>query len=206
NTLRNLAQQMKLDVVEFPDCRGEGFAAIRAKRLLNEFPNTKLIVRCHAPLSLLFQLKQNKAVHASMFCDFELEDYAVRHADLVTAPSRAIADYFQKRVGRKDILVGHDPIYFPPHTSRRSFSPEQVKTVRFFGPIEFASGADVFVEAALQILAVDPGFRFELHGSDTGEALFGKSYGGILLARIPEHFKERFTFAGSATPDSLPAL
>src|SRR5215831_5234691 len=51
NTLRNLAKREKLDIVEFPDFRGEGFAAIRAKRLLNEFAETKLIVKCHTPSS-----------------------------------------------------------------------------------------------------------------------------------------------------------
>jgi hypothetical protein len=129
NTLRGLARKEKLDVVEFADPGAEGFAAIRAKRLLNEFAGTRLIVNGQPPPSPRFQIKEGKILQASAYCDFEMEDYCVRHADLVTAPSSALANYLEERTGRKDIRVdpdpGPDPIGLPHAGSGGGFNPER---------------------------------------------------------------------------------
>src|SRR4051812_14807181 len=160
NTLRNLAKSNKLDVVEFPEFRGEGFATIRAKRLLNEFAQTKLIVKCHTPSSLLFEINEAKTLSAALLCDFEIEDYCIRYADLVTSPSLALAQYFRERLGRADIRVCPYPLHLPQLPEDKSFKPEQARTVRFLGSVQVRKGVDFFIAAAVRVLEQDPEFRF----------------------------------------------
>jgi glycosyltransferase involved in cell wall biosynthesis len=206
NTLRCLARERRLDVIEFPDYCAEGFATIRAKRLLNEFPGTKLVVKCHTPMSLLFSINEAKALSSQEVCDFELEDYCVRHADLVTSPSEALASYFRERVGRSEIRLCRYPMHLPSLPSPRKFVTSAVKTVRFIGSVEVRKGVDVFIEAALQILAVNPDFLFEIYGRNTTETCFGKNYSRLLAARIPEPLRDRIKFAGTVPYEALPSL
>ncbi|MFM6006994.1 MAG: glycosyltransferase, partial [Sphaerospermopsis kisseleviana] len=56
-TLKSLAP---FDVIEFAEYNAEGFTTIRAKKLLNEFANTKLVVKLHTPRSLLVQIDEEK--------------------------------------------------------------------------------------------------------------------------------------------------
>jgi glycosyltransferase involved in cell wall biosynthesis len=206
NTLRTLAKRHRLDVIEFPDYCAEGFATIRAKRLLNEFPDTRLIVKCHTPLSLLFSINESRNLAWQEVCDFELEDYCVRHADLVTSPSAALASYYRDRIGRTDIRLCPYPMHLPELPSARKFTARSVQTVRFIGSVEVRKGVDVFIEAALQILRANPAFRFEIYGKNTTETSFGKNYARLLAARIPEPFRDRIIFEGTIPYDALPAL
>jgi hypothetical protein len=104
-TLRNLAQEGPLDAIQFSDFGAEAFATLRAKRLLNDFPHTSLVVKCLAPKSLGFNAANNGVLHVSRFCEFYMEDYCARHADAVIAASPELAGYFQRRLGRADIRL-----------------------------------------------------------------------------------------------------
>jgi hypothetical protein len=104
-TLRGLAGKHPLNAIEFAGDPSEGFATIRAHRLLNEFPDTSLIVRCLDSLSRRFETNGHEPLFTTTICDFELEDYAVRHAQVVVASSEEIAEHFRRRVGREDIRL-----------------------------------------------------------------------------------------------------
>jgi glycosyltransferase involved in cell wall biosynthesis len=206
DTLRGLAQTQELDVIEFPDYRAEGFATIRAKRLLNEFAGAKLIVKCHTPASLIFEINESKTLWPAMACDFEMEDYCVRYADMVTSPSLALAEYFRERVGRADIRSCPYPMHLPPSPAPRIFDQRQVRTVRFLGSLQVRKGVDFFITAAARVLEIDPDFRFEIYGQDRNEPCLGQSYASLLAARIPESCRDRISFAGGVQYDAIPGI
>jgi len=187
---------LPLDVIEFAEYGGEGFAAIRAKRLMNHFARTALVVKCHTPMSLLFEINEDRSLFVETLCDIALEDYCVRNADLVTSPSRSLADYFSARVGRKDIRICPYPLRLPVSPRPRSFSGEQIRRVCFVGSIQVRKGVDVFIEAAKIVLEKHPDFLFELWGKVRNAAYFGKDYQSILERRIPDALRDRIVFRG----------
>ena len=86
DTLRKLTSQFTIDIAEFAEFGSEGFAVIRAKRLFGEFAGTKLIVKLHTPSSLLYAINEDRRLHVDSLCDYYMEDYCVKHADMVTSP------------------------------------------------------------------------------------------------------------------------
>src|SRR5579884_2979414 len=91
--LKVLSQTIHLDVIEFAEYCGEGFMTIRAKKLLHEFPQTRLVVRVHYPTSLSKKVSGDIPWNLEHSIQIYMEDYSLKHADLVTSSSQAAADY-----------------------------------------------------------------------------------------------------------------
>ncbi|MBN2568711.1 MAG: glycosyltransferase [Deltaproteobacteria bacterium] len=203
DTLCGLARETTLDIIEFAEYGGEGFAAIRSKRLMNRFAHTALVVKCHTPLSLLFEINEDRRLFVETVCDISLEDYCIRNADLVTSPSRSLADYFSERVGRKDIRICPYPMRLPASHQPRTFSHEQIRRVRFVGSIQVRKGIDVFIEAAKIVLEKHPDFLFELWGKVRNATYFGNDYRKILERQIPNSLRDRIIFRGDIPYDKI---
>jgi glycosyltransferase involved in cell wall biosynthesis len=203
DALEGFSEETPLDVIEFAEYGGEGFAAIRAKRLMNRFARTALVVKCHTPTSLLFEINEDRRLFVETLCDITMEDYCIRNADLVTSPSRSLADYFSGRVGRKDIRVCPYPLRLPVSPRPRSFSAEQIRRVRFVGSIQVRKGVDVFIEAAKIVLEKHPDFLFELWGKVRNATYFGKDYRSILERSIPDALRDRIVFRGDIPYDKI---
>jgi glycosyltransferase involved in cell wall biosynthesis len=158
DTLSDLLHKEKVDIAEFAEFGCEGFATIRAKKMLNQFRNTKLIVKLHTPSSLLFTINEDKRLEVDSCCNYAMEDYCVRNADMVTSPSLSLGEYFKKRVGRNDIVKCPYPMELPERATPRKFTVEQVRRVRFIGSVQIRKGIDTFVAAARLVLERDDGF------------------------------------------------
>lgn len=206
DTLRKLSNDVKLDVIEFAEFGAEGFACIRAKRLLNEFADAKLIVKLHTPSSMLYHINEDKQLDTHAICRCAMEDYCVAHADRVTSPSSSLADYFKERIGRNDILLCPYPMDLPELREPRQFDVEIVKCVRFIGSVQIRKGVDIFIEAAKIILARESGFTFEIYGEDCNTPVFEKSYMTILQHSIPEKYSDRIKFRGKVNYSEIPKL
>jgi glycosyltransferase involved in cell wall biosynthesis len=205
-TLRQLSRKINIDVIEFAEFGVEGFASIRSKRVLNEFADTKLIVKLHTPSSLLYHINEDKVLDADTVSWCAMEDYCVANADMVTSPSKSLADYFAKRVGRNDIQLCPYPVALPELPEARQFSREMIKRVRFIGSVQIRKGVDVFIEAAKIILTHEPDFTFEIYGADINTPLFEKPYSMILQSGIPSQFKDKIRFFGSVQYSAIPQL
>lgn len=206
DTLRLLSKNTAIDIVEFAEFGVEGFATIRAKRLFNEFAKIKLIVKLHTPTSLLRTINENKFLLAETHGLTMMEDYCVRHADMVSSPSLSLGCYFSERVGRGDIVQCPYPMELPVQTKEPSFDENQIRRVRFIGSLQVRKGLDTFIEGAKIILAKEPNFIFEIWGADRNTLLFEKSYTDILKRMIPEEYVEKIIFRGAVPYREIPAL
>jgi glycogen(starch) synthase len=206
DTLKALALEQAIDVIEFPEFRGEGFATIRAKRTLNEFPETRLVVKCHTPASLIETINDEYFLQPRHDIDIFMEDYSVLHADGVTAPSRSLVDYFKNRLGRNDIRFCPYPLDLPQATAPRGFTADSLKQVAYIGSIQPRKGVDHFIEAAILVLEKDPAYAFAIYGGERNESVLWTSYTDILKAKIPEKWRACFNFAGAIDPSSIPDL
>lgn len=202
-TLLALSSKHDLDVVEFPDYRAEGFYCIRAKRVLNAFAGSRVIVKCHTPLSLLESINEETQFYAEVQCDIEMEDYCVRHADMVTSPSQSLADYFQERVGRKDIRNCPYPLHLTFLDGPKPWQEIDPKKIRFLGSVQVRKGVDVFIDAAVRILEQDPEYQFEIYGQERNATVFGRSYTEHLRKRIPECWRDSIHFMGAVPYEKI---
>ena len=206
DSLRELASTVDVDIIEFAEFGVEGFATIRAKRLLNEFPEIKLIVKLHTPSSLLYHINEDKKLYPDILCDCMMEDYCVRYADMVTSPSLSLAEFFKERLGREDICQCPYPMELPVREEQREFSQEQIRRVRFIGSIQVRKGLDTFIEAAKRVLQKEPDFCFEIWGADRNAPMFGRSYIDILKKSIPDELAGKIHFSGVVPYSEIPAL
>ncbi|MCB2216837.1 MAG: glycosyltransferase [Desulfobulbaceae bacterium] len=206
DTLQELTAGERVDVAEFAEFGAEGFATIRAKRLLGKFPDTKLFVKLHTPSSLLYRINEDRRLHVDSLCDYYMEDYCVRNADVVTSPSLSLGEYFARRVGRKDIRKCPYPMELPDTGRDRTFTDKQIFTVRLIGSVQVRKGIDTFIRAATTVIRREPRFRFEIWGADRSPALFGSSYTDICQRLIPDDLRDRIVFAGSVPYREIPAL
>lgn len=194
-TLKDLSQQ-KLDVIEFAEYGAEGFITIRAKKLLNEFAHTKLIVKLHTPSSLLVDINEEKFRSNQTAIHIYAEEYSIKNADLVTSPSDDLADYYRKKLGLS-IYKSLYPLELTTHTQPRQFTENQIHKVVFVGGIQVRKGVDFLIEAAKLVLAKEPNFIFEIYGRDTESAPFCRSYLEYLQKRIPPEWQTKILFKGA---------
>ncbi|MDB9320198.1 glycosyltransferase [Nodularia spumigena] len=194
------------DVIEFAEYNAEGFTTIRAKKLLNEFPNTQIVVKLHTPRSLLVEIDEEKHTNTQTAIDIYLEDYCVKNADLVTSPSASLAQYFTERLNLNSIRRSPYPLLLSSINDSRKFTTSQIKKITFLGSIQVRKGVDIFIEAAKIILAKEPNFVFEIYGRDTYSAPFQASYTEYLKKRIPYDLKDKIVFKGAAPYEQIPEI
>jgi len=206
DTLLELSRSEVIDVVEFPEFRGEGFISIRAKQTLNQFQNTKLIVKCHTPFSLIRDINEEYFLQPRHELDIFMEDYSVENADMVTSPSRSLRRYFEQRVGRNNIQICPYPLELAWEVSPFEKGCINPRLVRYFGSIQPRKGLDHFVDAAVLALQKGLAFEFEIIGGERNESVLWTRYSDLLKRRIPEQYQDDIKFAGAVSAEDIPQM
>ena len=193
DTLQAALAAAPLDVVEFADFCGEGYTAIQAKRTLGAYADTRLLIKVHTSHAVLREINGLPALTSTYAAAMHLEHYALRHADRVLSPTRALADYVRRFCPGLDIdLVGY------PYTPPAAPTPvaRDPRHVLFAATLQPRKGPDVFIRAALQLLERDDGLTFHLAGRDSASGLFQGSYRRELERMIPPARQPRFVWHG----------
>jgi glycogen synthase len=194
DTMGALHARAPLDVIELPDAGGEALTLLRAKRLLAQFPQTRLVVSLlpGSTVRLGPQSHQPATFGASLVA--YAEEYARTHADLVLA------------VGATDACVaaigGHRLRRYLPSLVDLDASvdhPAQeglpAHTVLWLGPIRPDAGLETLLRAVQLADAREPGLRVVLRGADTPTDPVGRSYWDHLRRQLPEPLRHSVTFA-----------
>jgi glycosyltransferase involved in cell wall biosynthesis len=173
-TLRSLRTESGIDAVEFTDQDGEGLTTIRAKRLLGEFCDTALVVRLHAPATLVAQRIGDRRTDFRRSIAAYAEDYCIRHADLLLLPSQSVAHYAQERSQR----LWHSPYPLSDHDlgSLVPLSERPEDHIVFAGTLDPAGGVDLFLAAADRLAQTMPKLVFTLFGPRNDHRRFGLPY------------------------------
>jgi glycosyltransferase involved in cell wall biosynthesis len=203
-TLKNLSHSIDLDVIEFADHGAEGFLTIRAKKLLNEFASTRLVVKLHGPTSLLSEKSGESFSRFEHSIQAYAEEYCIKNADLVVSPSKALADYCKTEMEVLSIPISPFPLTSWRQTEQRIFTDEQIRKVIFFGSLHPRKGVDFFIQAAQLILEQNPDFVFEIYGQDTPSDPFGNSYQAYLRRSVPADLRDKIRFCGGVPSEQLP--
>jgi glycosyltransferase involved in cell wall biosynthesis len=190
------------DVVEAPEFHAPGLVPAVRSRLGLGGPS--VVVRLHAPAFLTGRLAAERP-------DFDvrageaLEAASVRCAQLITAPSRAVAELVRRRwrMTEARLRVVPNPIdeqRFAPAPAPAPADAAPSGTILVVGRIERAKGQDLLVEALPAIRQAVPDAALLLVGDDGGAAAELARRAAALGVR------DAITFAGARPREELPSI
>jgi GT2 family glycosyltransferase/glycosyltransferase involved in cell wall biosynthesis len=204
DALRRLHDACPLDVVEFVDAGGEALTVLRAKRLLGEFPRTRIAVVLNPWSSAAGGPDGHRPGIVSGLITAFAERYCREHADVLVADSRRTAQCAEP--SRAPVAL-RPPGPVPGRLPRpRPARPAAARTVLHLGTVRPGSGVDVFLRAAELLLAQQPGFRFVVRGEDTATDPFGRSYWQHLLRGLAPEVRGKVVFGGPVRSRDLGSL
>ncbi len=201
--LKDLEHAQAVDIVEFPDYNGEGYFSIKAKRLLGEFARTTLWVHGHMTLHLCDTLNEEPP---SLYRQaiYNIEQYCLRYADVVSVPSQDLGSVYNKNVPRSYYSMRHPLPVFTQSLSVKEHSAHKINAslrVLYVGRLEHRKGVDLLIQAMIRQLDWGRNVSLRLVGGDTWWK--EGSYRLYLLSLIPAEHQQAIEFMGPVSRDSL---
>jgi len=179
--LARLIRQRKIEVIQFPEYRGEGVA-------YSFFGRCPYVVRFSTPRWLVEELNRGSdrrvgiRTRINHAIDRWAENTPARRGRAFIFPSRDLMNLMDRRVGlqgnRRVIYPGVDAERFKPGADpdlRRKFGVEGSPTVLYVGRLEFRKGVHILADAAAGIVKQFPDVRFLFAGADSRSAPGGGS-------------------------------
>ena len=196
--LRMLVRAGGVDLIEFCDYRGEG-ATFLAQLEPAERP--VCLVRLHTPSCVLNKYNPAQTRHAALE-QFELE--ALRAADRVVSPSRALADEMRERLDPPasiDILP--HPVD-PAFLSAEPAEPAAESTeVLYVGRYEERKGVETLARAAAHFLERCPDAKLMMIGGDTPRGSGQPSMREVVREILPRGCRDRVELLDRIPHDRL---
>lgn len=200
--LLGLMRAGPIDLIEFPDYRGEGLTFLTSTNPSNRPPS---IVRLHTPVIVLNRYNQGRQ-SAPVLAAFENE--AIIAADHIVSPSRALAREMQELVpqlAQRDIQI-HP---YPLDLSFMQIATEpgaETDEILYVGRLEERKGVQSLIAAAPDFLERCPDATLRLVGSDTALSPSQPSMLSLLQSSIPDEFRSRIRFDKAMPREQLVAL
>jgi glycogen(starch) synthase len=166
-----LSGKVGIDIVEYPECGGEGFYFSRVKKLPG-------IARLHTPWEMVRKLDGITQAPIDCFLHDFVERRAVQTASLVTAPTQALADILKRRWRLSQVFVVPNPI------PTDAFSIAKGADLLFLGRIEYRKGAHILIEAYARLCRRLTPPLLRLVGAPYGKLSDGTDYGDYISRLI----------------------
>jgi len=201
--LREVTAEGRPDLVEFTDFEALGFWALSHRRELG-LETVPLAVRVHGPIGAIAAAVGAAPDPWPAFDVLERVTFAM--ADIVLAPSTAIADWMAERYGIDPTRVIEAPPIVPT-VVRREWVPAETPWIAGFGRLSETKGTDTLVKAMLPLLVEHPSLRLVLIGPDGWSAVEGRAMSAVLHDLIPPALRSRVEMTGSmGREEALDAL
>jgi len=193
--------QHTIDVVEWPDYRCEGAAAMLAKQTRGEFAHIPFVVRLHTPLFVLDKYNVSKDTQPNRLTR-AYEKMYLQMADFICSPTSILA-----KIVAKELDWPGEMAILPHPLDFESFPQEVVYTdsssVLYVGRLERRKGVETLVRAAIPLLKKYKNINLKLIGGDTCTGPGGTSMLAYLKGLIPGSLTNRVDFAGSVPREQL---
>jgi glycosyltransferase involved in cell wall biosynthesis len=162
--ITEINSQESIDIVEYPECGGEGFYFSKDPALLK-------IARLHTPWEMVRTLDKLVQPLPDRFLLFFIEKSAARRSSGITSPTLALADIVRHRWHLSQVLVIPNPI------SLTSFSLTEGKDLLFLGRVEYRKGVHNLLKAYSQLCSRITPPLLRLVGKPYGKLPDGTDYG-----------------------------
>lgn len=172
---KEIVSKGTIDIVEYPECGGEGFYFSNEKGLCK-------VARLHTPWEMVRKLDKIRQLPLDRALLSYIERNAARRASLVTSPTQALAGILKKSWNLPQVIVIPNPIL------HRSYSMTEGNELLFLGRIEYRKGAHILIEAYRRLCRHLTPPPLRLVGLPYGKLPDGADYGDYiarLIADIP---------------------
>ncbi|MDD5673123.1 MAG: glycosyltransferase family 4 protein, partial [Chitinivibrionales bacterium] len=169
-----------LDIVEYPDCGGEGFE-------LSRLASQATVCRLHTPWTAVRKFNEITEGPLDRLLLCRLEKGAIRKAGSLSAPSNAVAALVNKMWGIKKVTV------FPNPMPRREYPQSQGSAWIFTGRVERRKGVHLLLQAYGKLCGQENLPPLKLVGAPYG-IYNGAPYGDYIGAMI-----DRLQMSGRVT-------
>lgn len=214
-SLLDLHARHPFDYIEFPEYWGEGYFALRGRRVLGRFEGAVLGVRLHTPTHECRRLNREMWLSDQIAWLEHAEDESLRLADVLVSPTRSLLEIVRDRLGLKNTPAHVVPYPFDVaaaldelgvHTERQSKPAESEAEVLYFGRIEHRKGVHLLVRAAQHLLESGVMARFRFVGRDTPSGPSGHSMLGYVQRLVQKKWRDRIHFEGARPRRELGTL
>ncbi len=198
HTLEALHARHPFDFIEFAAPSGEGAFALRARKTLGAFGSAVLGVRLHTPTVEHHEANRVAALDLDVAFTEHQESQALREAELILAPTRALLEKVTRRLGLRQPSAVLPSPFFAELSGERPAAPRREPTGRarilHVGALEYSKGLHLLIEAGQRLLEKQLDVELRFIGGDTRTGPFGQSLRAWLERRVPEAWRERFHF------------
>lgn len=202
--LERIHAEHRLDVAEFPECAAEGFSAIRRKREGLSLTDLPMTVTLHSPIWEIYQYNLYSRHNVGFYRRTMMEEYTIRHADAINAPSGLLERIVRARLGIGADARPWDVLALPMDfssiptglTGRTDEEHAREPSLLFVGRLEPRKGVRYLVDAAARAMDRVPNLRVDLVGKDCDAGEAPGTMTEFLRSRIPERWRGNFHFVG----------
>ena len=200
--LASIHREHRLDIVEAPECRAEGYGVIRRRRHGLAFTDLPVTVTLHSPIEDIYRYNRYSRYEIGFQRRAAMEEYSIRWADTLSSPSRLLAAIVRERLG----LAADGPpcttITYPIDFHAVPAMPAPAPAggrdaLLFVGRLEQRKGVTALVDAAVRLMATRGTLDVELIGMDCPAGEAPVMMRELLRSRIPDALRDRFRFVGS---------
>jgi len=209
--LETICAEHGIDVAEFPECAAEGFAVIRRKRHRLAFRDLPVTVTLHSPIFEIYKYNLYSRQNVGFQRRTAMEEYCVRHADMVSSPTRLLARTVYERLQLPPEEPPCEVIPLPmdfdslpePGELARQRDPRAAASLLFVGRLEPRKGVRYLVDAAVKVMRRRPELIVTLIGRDCEAGEVPGPMTAYLRRRIPDAFQGNFIFCGTLPREQL---
>lgn len=208
--LAEVCREHHLDVVEYPECYAEAYMPLRRRNLEGGDLDVPTTITLHSPIYEITHYNLYRKYEAWFERRNMMEEYCIRHADMLSCPSAALVGMVQERLGldpaENPCEVIYNPMDFEPLADGgpavAAEDPAR-PTLLFVGRIEPRKGVKYLIDAALEVMPKHPGLTVHLIGKDCDAGEVPGSMVDFMKRRIPDEFADRFVFEGLRPRDEV---
>lgn len=194
--VRELATAGAIDIVESPDYAAEGLALTWLQRHFRSWRLLPHVVVLHTPTFVLNEINGRRFRPLGWLHE-KIENWNIRHAPHLSAPSRALARRVRDGLG-VTTPIHHDPYPFgldaEPAAAPAAAAATDGITMLYVGRMEYRKGVTFLIDALNVLCPRHPELRAELIGGDTTTAPGGGSMRRHLEQRLDSGLRDRVRF------------
>lgn len=188
--------ESKIDFVILPDCGAEGFFMILNQTLNKKYPDIKFVTEVEGPMYMV-AVQNRESVDQHFTITKLMEEFTFLNTQYFTFPTKIMMEELRDKIDAEVIKFKIVPNLvnknFTPTTAKKN---SVTKNIFFVGRLEYRKGADLLIQAFLQLLEEQNYNDAELYfvGRDQYLQDYNKTFQEYWCERLNSHQLNKIHF------------